>query len=357
MIDYYEILKTQHDASDEQIKKAYRQRARETHPDKAELNKLTKKDAEEKFKKVQQAYETLSDPVKRARYDLGNLPSFNYRSDEFKKYKATPVHDPVKQELIKEIQALFGPSNLKNLVKDAEIVDAVSTIIYLSNGMKPLTTHEREEILRIFKTTGIPAEKISFREPYKSEFVETDARIEIELRQSQLLEILKNKENLNRFSQQPEFKKSEQPNATYDREKKDSDKENSNFTSWSSMFPDKKKEGGELAKLAKFYKLKDTSQPELEKGLRRAAASNNVEDLKKFIDAQVNVNAQDSKLKKTALHWAVEKNAPACVFILQVSGADDTIKDAFGKRPGDFPEIDPQIGLLFKPTADDCLVM
>jgi molecular chaperone DnaJ len=64
--DYYAILGVDRGASKEEIKHAYRRLAKKHHPD---LNKENQKEAEEKFKEVSEAYEVLSDPQKRAKYD------------------------------------------------------------------------------------------------------------------------------------------------------------------------------------------------------------------------------------------------------------------------------------------------
>ncbi len=63
--DYYEVLGVERGADDAAIKKAYRQLAKKYHPD---VNPGDK-DAEEKFKEVNEAYSVLSDPQKRSRYD------------------------------------------------------------------------------------------------------------------------------------------------------------------------------------------------------------------------------------------------------------------------------------------------
>ncbi|PID87106.1 MAG: hypothetical protein CSB13_01020 [Chloroflexi bacterium] len=63
--DYYQTLGVNKNANDKEIKKAYRKLARDFHPDHNPDNKT----AEEKFKEINEAYEVLSDPAKRQKYD------------------------------------------------------------------------------------------------------------------------------------------------------------------------------------------------------------------------------------------------------------------------------------------------
>lgn len=94
--DYYKLLGVEKSASAEEIKKAYRKQAMKYHPDRNPGDK----EAEEKFKKVSNAYEVLSDPQKRATYDqygaaafenggmggMGGMGGFRDASDVFREF-------------------------------------------------------------------------------------------------------------------------------------------------------------------------------------------------------------------------------------------------------------------------------
>src|SRR3972149_9400611 len=71
--DYYEILGVGRDADDKQLKKAFRKFARKYHPD---LNP-NNKEAEQRFKEVNEAYEILSDSTKRKQYDSYGHAAFD----------------------------------------------------------------------------------------------------------------------------------------------------------------------------------------------------------------------------------------------------------------------------------------
>jgi molecular chaperone DnaJ len=73
--DYYSILGVSRKAKDAEIKKAYRRLARKNHPDVNPGDKT----AEERFKKIQEAYDVLSNPKKRAMYDRYGFYSENFK--------------------------------------------------------------------------------------------------------------------------------------------------------------------------------------------------------------------------------------------------------------------------------------
>jgi len=73
--DYYKVLGVSRDADEREIKKAYRSLSKTYHPDKADLQGLSKEEAEKKMAAINEAYEVLSDPELRERFDRGDDPN------------------------------------------------------------------------------------------------------------------------------------------------------------------------------------------------------------------------------------------------------------------------------------------
>lgn len=97
--DYYEVLGVQHCATDNEIKTAYRRAAQKHHPDRNDGDK----EAEEKFKEAKEAYEVLSDPDLRARYDQMGHAGTNQRR--------AGGHQPDFDDIIRAARAAFHATN------------------------------------------------------------------------------------------------------------------------------------------------------------------------------------------------------------------------------------------------------
>lgn len=92
--DYYKILKVNHNANDEELKRAYKRLAMKWHPDKNhQQHHVSKDEAEAKFKQVSEAYDVLSDPKKRQIYDFyGHYPLNNVKVNEDKSDGGVRLH-------------------------------------------------------------------------------------------------------------------------------------------------------------------------------------------------------------------------------------------------------------------------
>lgn len=73
--DYYKVLEVPNDADERTIKRKYRALTKQYHPDKSTAQGITKEAAEKKMAAINEAYEVLSDPELRARFDRGDDPN------------------------------------------------------------------------------------------------------------------------------------------------------------------------------------------------------------------------------------------------------------------------------------------
>lgn len=109
--DPYQVLGLARDASPEDIRRAYRRLAKQHHPD---LNPGDRK-AEEEFKKISSAYDLLSDPEKRARYDRGEIdasgqerPQRSYYRYYADREQASPYHSQAGFADFEEVGDIFS---------------------------------------------------------------------------------------------------------------------------------------------------------------------------------------------------------------------------------------------------------
>lgn len=91
--DYYKVLNVSRDASDADIKKAYRKLAMKYHPDHAKGDKS----AEERFKKISEAYAVLSDKQKRQEYDTFGSEGFRQRFSQEDIFRGFNINDILRE--------------------------------------------------------------------------------------------------------------------------------------------------------------------------------------------------------------------------------------------------------------------
>lgn len=121
MPDYYAILNIPKNATNDEIKKNYRKLAIKWHPDK---NPNNKKEAENKFTQIAQAYEILSDPIKKKNYDNGeklDFGDFINPNDIFKNFFNDPFFsdlDIKNSKSTKQVYSRNGKTFIKTTITE-----------------------------------------------------------------------------------------------------------------------------------------------------------------------------------------------------------------------------------------------
>lgn len=149
MKDYYKILGVSRDATLDEIKKAYRRLALKYHPDRNPGDK----EAEEKFKEINEAYAVLSDPEKRRQYDMMGAQAFSQRYSQEDIFRGFDIGD-----LLKDLG--FGTSD-------------IFSFIFGSPGVRRVR----------IRTGGTPFEETFFQEgfiPQRGQDLETEVTVTLE---------------------------------------------------------------------------------------------------------------------------------------------------------------------------------
>jgi len=166
MKDYYYFLGISHDASEEDIKKAYRKLSLKYHPDKNENDDFFA----ERFREIQEAYETLSDKSKRYTYDQNlesHQKSFRYNvPPSIKTFTANKVHAKKGEEIIINWQTQNAdvvkvlPFGLEKpygerIFKITEFKDGkFQILLHATNSLLHKTAVQGITITEVFETEG-----------------------------------------------------------------------------------------------------------------------------------------------------------------------------------------------------------
>ena len=116
MVTYYEILEVSGTASKEVITKAYKVLVRKYHPD-LEQDETKKEEAKEKMVKINEAYETLSDDIKREKYDnnIALLEEKERREKEIQNRKKETNTNSFNQKTSYSVDRNYGRNNVKEV--------------------------------------------------------------------------------------------------------------------------------------------------------------------------------------------------------------------------------------------------
>lgn len=161
--DYYEILGVPRNASQEEIKKAYRRLAMQYHPDRNPGDKQ----AEEKFKEISEAYEVLSNEEKRRIYDQYGHAGLQGHVPDYSTFTVDDIFSHFEEifggsSIFDEISSIFGTSRRKRYSKGSNLRITISlTLEDMYLGTKKEIKYEREVICPDCKGTGAKNGKLS----------------------------------------------------------------------------------------------------------------------------------------------------------------------------------------------------
>lgn len=140
--DYYIILGIEEDATQDDVKRAYRKLAKMLHPD---LNKNDPSGAAERFKKVKEAYEVLSNPLKREKYDLelmrrgsGFLTSTSQQQSQGHIYTGPPLA-PQRGSDVKLVMKILFQESFTGVKKGVDVKMPVRCVNCGGSGSAPGT--------------------------------------------------------------------------------------------------------------------------------------------------------------------------------------------------------------------------
>ncbi len=149
-MDYYEILGISEKSKSEEVRKAYHKMAFKYHPD-----KCSDEDAEEKFKRVVEAYEILSDPIKRRRYDLSRKLQDDYD------FQLPP-------EILRFSRYFFSDKNMRKFQNVGNIISQQAEIFGININFE-IMLHSFLNNIRNGKYYGLLEEYQMFRKFYEFE--------------------------------------------------------------------------------------------------------------------------------------------------------------------------------------------